>query len=92
MHENDYRADAASKGYGEPVAKSWAAGHSNELHTHDQSAYLLILEGTATLGIDTAAGLVSTSLQAGSTIEVPAGCRHFEQAGCLPVKFLAAKK
>jgi quercetin dioxygenase-like cupin family protein len=92
MHETDFRTDAANKGYGEPVAKSWAAGHSNELHTHDRSAYLLITEGTATLGIDTAAGLVSTKLEPGSTIEVPAGCRHFERASDIPVKFLAATK
>ena len=63
-----------------------------DTHTHDQSAYLLITEGTATLGVETAAGMVSTNLGPGSTIEVPAGCRHFEQAGAAPVKFLAALK
>jgi quercetin dioxygenase-like cupin family protein len=92
MTENDYRADALAKGFGEPVAKSWSAGHSTNTHTHDQSAYLLITEGTATLGVETAAGMVSTNLGPGSTIEVPAGCRHFEQAGAAPVKFLAALK
>jgi quercetin dioxygenase-like cupin family protein len=92
MTENDYRADARSKGFGEPVAKSWSAGHSTDTHAHDQSAYLLITEGTATLGVETAAGMVSTNLGPGSTIEVPAGCRHFEQAGVAAVKFLAALK
>ena len=92
MTENDYRADALAKGFWEPVAKSWSAGHRTDTHTHDQSAYLLITEGTATLGVETAAGMVSTNLGPGSTIEVPAGCRHFEQAGAAPVTFLAALK
>ena len=92
MNETDYRADALAKGFGEPLAKSWSAGHSTDTHAHDQSAYLLITEGTATLGVETVAGMVSTNLGPGSTIEVPAGCRHFEQAGEGPVKFLAALK
>ena len=92
MTENDYRTNAAARGYSKPIAKTWDAGHSNELHTHDQTAYLLITEGTATLGISTAAGLVSTNLEAGSTIEVPAGCHHFERAEEAPVTFLVATK
>ena len=92
MTEEDYRKDAAVKGYAEPVDKTWDATHSNELHTHEQSAYLLIKAGTATLGVDTTAGLVSTTLEPGSTIEVPAGCRHFEQAGATAVQFLVATK
>ena len=84
--------DAAARGYGEPISKTWDPSHSNDLHTHDKSAYLLIQEGTATLGVETAAGVVSTTLAAGSTIEVPAGCRHFEKASAGPVKFLAATK
>jgi mannose-6-phosphate isomerase-like protein (cupin superfamily) len=92
MNETDYRADALARGFAEPVAKSWSAGHSTDTHAHDKSAYLLITEGTAKLGVETAAGMVSTNLGPGSTIEVPAGCRHFEQAGETPVKFLAALK
>jgi mannose-6-phosphate isomerase-like protein (cupin superfamily) len=92
MNETDYRADALARGFAEPVAKSWSAGHSTDTHAHDKSAYLLITEGTARLGVETAAGMVSTNLGPGSTIEVPAGCRHFEQAGDAPVKFLAALK
>jgi quercetin dioxygenase-like cupin family protein len=92
MTENDYRSDALSKGFGEPIAKGWNAGHSTDTHSHDQSAYLLITEGTATLGVETAAGMVSTNLEPGSTIEVPAGCRHFERAGAGPVMFLVATK
>ena len=92
MTENEYRQDAAAKGYGEPIVKTWEGNHSNDVHTHDMSAYLLIQEGAAILGVETAAGLVSTTLAAGSTIEVPAGCRHFESAGGSAVKFLAATK
>lgn len=92
MNENEYRGDAAAKGYGEPITKTWDASHSNDLHTHEKSAYLLIQEGNATLGVETAAGLVSTTLAAGSAIEVPAGCRHFEQSGGAPVTFLVASK
>lgn len=92
MTEEEYRRDALAKGYIEPIQKTWGADHGNELHTHEQSAYLLIKEGTATLGVDTSVGVVSTTLAAGSTIEVPAGCRHFEQAGGAAVRFLVATK
>lgn len=92
MNEERYRGDATARGYGEPMLKSWDAGHCTDVHTHDRSAYLLITQGTATLGVETAAGMVSTTLEAGSTIEVPAGCRHFEQAGSAAVRFLAATK
>ena len=92
MTENDYRKDASAKGYGQPIAKSWDVGYRTDTHAHDQAAYLLITEGTATLGVKTAAGMVATSLEPGSTIEVPAGCQHFEQAGAVPVKFLVATK
>lgn len=92
MTENDYRNDAAARGYGKPIAKIWDVGYHTDTHTHDQTAYLLVTEGTATLGVETTAGMVATNLEAGSTIEVPAGCHHFEQAGAAPVKFLVATK
>lgn len=92
MTENDYRSDAAARGYEEPVLKTWNSGHSTDIHTHEKSAYLLIKDGTATLGVETAAGMVSTTLAAGSTIEVPAGCQHFEQATDVAVQFLVATK
>ena len=92
MTEDEYRRDALAKGYIEPIQKTWDTDHSNELHTHEQSAYLLIKEGTVTLGVDTSAGVVSTTLEPGSTIEVPAGCRHFEHAGGAVVHFLVATK
>lgn len=92
MTEEQYRKEALAKGYIEPVQKTWDTGHSNELHTHEQSAYLLIQEGTATFGVDASAGVVSRTLEPGCTIEVPVGCRHFEQAGAVPVKFLVATK
>ena len=75
-----------------PIEKTWPGGHANEMHTHEQSAYLLITSGSATLGVETAGGVVSTRLEPGSTIEVPAGCRHFEQACDAAVTFLVATK
>ena len=42
--------------------------------------------------VGTAGGMVSTRLEPGSTIEVPAGCRHFEQACDAAVTFLVATK
>jgi hypothetical protein len=92
MTEDDFRRDAAAKGYAEPVEKTWDAGQLNSGHTHEHTLYLRIATGTMILGIETDAGLVTTSLTPGGTIDVPADCHHSEQAGPEGVTFLVASK
>lgn len=92
MTEDDYRRDAAGKGYGEPMAKTWEPGLYNADHAHDVDLFLYILEGEVNFDIAGPDGMATNRRRAGETIEVPAGTAHTERIGDAGVRFLVARR
>ncbi len=92
MTEDDYRAEAATKAYQEPVAKTWEADRFNESHTHDYALFLLITEGQMTLEVESETGAETSTCAPGESIEVPAHVVHTERAGTEGVTFWVARK
>ncbi len=75
MTEPEFRQLLAVRGYHEIRETNYAPGSENELHTHEFSALLMVLEGEFILiGEDG-----SETYLAGQTCEVPAGTVHAER-------------
>ncbi|MEQ8603192.1 MAG: cupin domain-containing protein [Marivibrio sp.] len=88
MTPDDFRKEAAARGFEAPIEKSWEAGRVNAMHTHDGALYLLGLAGEMTVVYDD--GSPPVVLGPGATVEVPGGVVHEERAGPDGVRFLAA--
>lgn len=93
MTEDDYRADAAAKGYQEPNAKAWEAGRFNDWHTHPFCLYVYIVEGQMTLQLEIPGSLPTvTTIGPGGAIEVPVNVRHTERIGASGARFFSAPR
>lgn len=93
MTEDDYRADAAAKGYDAPVEKNLAAGRYNDWHIHPHCLYVYVVEGQMTLELEVPGGRPAvTILEPGSTIEVPVNLRHTERMGPAGARIFSAPR
>lgn len=91
--EDDFRTDAAAKGYETPVEKDWAAHRFNDWHTHPFCLYVYILAGQMTLELETPGGRPSvTTIGPGGAIEVPVDVRHTERMGPAGARFYSAPR
>ena len=88
MDEEQFRRLARDKGYGEPARREFEPGLDRELHTHDHSALLLVLDGEFTLALETEA----TTHGPGGWCELEAGTVHTERTGPAGATVLLAAK
>lgn len=88
MIEEDFRALLSEEGYDEVRDVVYEPGADSELHTHEFSAKVLVLEGQFTLGLENG----SETFEPGQTCEVPAGTVHAERTSELGARVLAGIK
>ena len=88
MNEVEFRQELEKRGYGEAEIKTFEPGPAKDMHTHDESVMVLILEGQFTLVTENQA----TTYGPGDCCENPAGTLHTEEIGPQGVKALMALK
>jgi quercetin dioxygenase-like cupin family protein len=88
MNQTQFEDYLASNAYAPAKAVTYPAHMSNDMHSHEFSACLLIVDGALTLTTQTG----SVTHQPGDTCEVPAGTPHSEATGADGVTFLAGRK
>ncbi len=87
MDEAAFRAKLKKIGCGNLVTVDWAPGHTSVEHTHEFTAFGLIMRGSFTLTTPQGPQL----LKAGDTFELAPGIPHTETVGDEPTQVLAAK-
>jgi len=88
MNESEFRAALKSGGYTEPELVERPGGLTNEDHTHEFSAFALVLDGEIT--VRTATG--ATTCRAGDHFELASGIPHHEEYGADGARFLIGRK
>lgn len=88
MTEHEFRELLAARGYDEIRETDYAPWSGNELHTHDFSALLMVLEGEFILASEDG----SETYLAGQTCDVPAGTLHAERTAGLGARVIAGIK
>ena len=88
MTEDEFRAELAARGYGEPRNAEFPSGADGELHSHDFSAMAMVTEGEFRLGLTDETRVMAV----GDWCEVPAGMLHSEQAGPIGATLLVGTK
>lgn len=88
MTEQEFQQLLASRGYDEVRKTDYQPMTENELHTHEFSALLLVLEGEFILEREDG----SQTFVAGQTCDVPAGTVHAERTAEVGARVLAGLK
>ncbi len=88
MDIEQFKQSLLDQGYNEASSVTYEPGMENDMHTHDFSASLYVLEGEMTVVTEAGA---QTHLS-GDTCQVDAGTLHLERAGPDGVTFLVGKK
>lgn len=88
MTEDEFRTEAAAKGYGNVAVTEWEANADGEFHTHEFSALVMVTRGEFRLVLEDG----TQSFAPGQWCEVPEGTVHYEQAGPEGASVLAGKK
>ncbi len=88
MTEHEFHQLLAERGYDEIRETTYEPESSNELHTHEFSALLLVLEGEFILEREDG----RQTFLAGQTCEVPAGSVHAERAAAVGAHVIAGLK
>jgi len=88
MNQRAFEHQLREEGYGTPVLKEFEPNADSEMHCHEFSCLLLVVEGEFRLA--TRQG--SQSYWPGETCRVNAGDPHAEQAGAHGARILLAKK
>lgn len=88
MQEQEFRAQAKADGYDEPIEKTWEANLKLDMHTHDFSAMLYILEGEFIIVREDS----RTSYGPGEHCQLDAGIRHTETTGDSGARGLVSRK
>jgi quercetin dioxygenase-like cupin family protein len=88
MNEDQFRQALRDEGYGEAASLECDANMSGDLHTHDFSAYAMVMRGEFTVVLEDGA----VTHHPGETCKVPAGTRHAEQTGAIGATLLIGKK
>jgi len=87
MDETTFRARLAELGAAEPYTVDWAPGHASPEHTHDFTAFGLVLAGAFTLELPDG----PCRVPAGQTFELKAGVPHREVVGTEGARVLAGR-
>lgn len=88
MQASEFKEMAKANGFPEPIAKTYEKNMSNDMHTHDFTATLLITEGQFTVTTEDGA-VVHTP---GDVCTVKAGTLHCEAVGEEGAAALVSKK
>ena len=86
--EADFRAQATAQGFPEPMPAPRAALLNNDTHTHDFTAFIIVLDGEFTVTTDAGA----TTYGPGETFTIVAGTPHAERAGSAGANLLIARR
>ena len=85
MTEDEFRGILRDRGYEDLRETEYGPGSENDLHTHEFSALLMVLEGEFILIREEGA----ETFTVGQTCEVPAGTVHAERTGAVGARVLA---
>ena len=88
MDETTLREKLQQDGYGDPAIKEMAPNHTEDTHTHDFGASILVLDGEISVTMED--GVVTC--RAGDTFALDANMPHAEQIGDEGVRFLVGRK
>jgi len=88
MDEKTFTAELKNGGYSAPTSGELTAGTFNDTHTHDFSAFVLIVEGEMTVYH----GDQTSTCGPGETFSLEAGTPHSEQVGPNGAKFLVGRR
>ena len=88
MDEAQFKQACLNEGYGEAEPLACEPGHSNDMHTHDFSAFLFVREGEFTVVRETGK---KTHLP-GDTCKVDSGTLHSERIGANGASVLVGRK
>lgn len=88
MTEAEFAQQLETEGYSVATVIKIEPGMSNDMHTHDFSAFVMVQSGTFTLVTEDA----SVTHQPGETCKLSAGILHCEQAGAEGATILIGKK
>ncbi len=88
MDEAQFRQQLQEQGYGEAQALEVEPNSVKDMHTHDFSAFVLVLSGEFTLVTEDD----SVTHQPGETCKLAAGTLHSEQTGASGATILIGKK
>jgi quercetin dioxygenase-like cupin family protein len=88
MDEAQFRRQLQEQGYGEAQALEFEPNFGNDMHSHDFSAFALVLSGEFTLVTEDG----SATHQPGEACKLAAGTLHSEQTGPSGATILIGKK
>ena len=88
MNIEEFKQSLANQGYGEATSVTYEPSMENEMHTHEFSGSLFVLEGEFTHVTEEGA---VTHLP-GETCQLDAGVLHSERTGPEGTTFLVGKK
>ena len=88
MNEAQFRRQLQEQGYGEAKLLEFEPNSVNDMHTHDFSAFALVLSGEFTLVTEDG----SVTHQPGEACKLAAGTLHAEQTGASGARILIGKK
>jgi len=89
MNEDEFRQRLSADGYAEPRLVEMSPNTFNDTHTHDFSAFLLLLDGEITVSTDEGR---TVTCRPGDTFALPAHTPHTERVGSSGVRFLAGRR
>ncbi len=87
MNEAQFRDQLQEQGYGEPRSLDFEPNSVNDMHTHDFSAFVLVVSGAFTLVTEQG----SATHRPGETCKLAAGTLHSEQMGDAGATILIGK-
>ncbi len=88
MNEAQFREQLKEQGYSEAQVLEFEANLDSDMHTHDFSAFALVLSGEFTLVTEDG----SVTHQPGEACKLAAGTLHSEQTGASGATILIGKK
>ncbi len=88
MNEAQFRQQLQEQGYSEAQSLEYEPNSVNDMHTHDFSAFALVLSGEFTLVTEDG----SVTHQPGDACKLAAGTLHSEQTGANGATILIGKK
>ncbi len=88
MDEAQFRQQLQAQGYGEAQPLEFEPNFGNDMHTHDFSAFALVLSGAFTLVTEDG----PVTHRPGEACKLAAGTLHREQTGASGATILIGKK
>ena len=88
MNEAQFKQQLEEQGYSEAQSIDYEPNMANDMHTHDFSAFVLVLSGEFTLVTEGG----SATHQPGESCKLAAGTLHSEQTGASGASLLIGKK